>query len=180
MGRKPNALILQHFERGAKLNDSSNRYEHTCKACGEKFPKGRIDSLSNHLTKKCPALSMQDRQKAALELNNLPHLPESARGDLLVNGQKMDLPIGHQSQENWSALSVLAEVSRQIDSKEKHDDRSVHNQSAAGGRSSEPPRSTRLELQEHYTPENPPVSYEQRVQRDKKCKLIFFVLETGN
>ena len=119
MGRKPNALILQHFERGAKLNDSSNRYEHTCKACGEKFPKGRIDSLSNHLTKKCPALSMQDRQKAALELNNLPHLPESARGDLLVNGQKMDLPIGHQSQENWSALSVLAEVSRQIDSKEK-------------------------------------------------------------
>ena len=106
MGRKPNALILQHFERGAKLNDSSNRYEHTCKACGEKFPKGRIDSLSNHLTKKCPALSMQDRQKAALELNNLPHLPESARGDLLVNGQKMDLPIGHQSQENWSALSV--------------------------------------------------------------------------
>ncbi|KAH6716850.1 hypothetical protein BKA61DRAFT_312471 [Leptodontidium sp. MPI-SDFR-AT-0119] len=168
MGRKPNALILQHFERGAKLNDSSNRYEHTCKACGEKFPKGRIDSLSNHLTKKCPALSMQDRQKAALELNNLPHLAETARGELLMNGQTMELPIGHQSQENWSALSVLAEVSRQIDSKEKHDDRSVHNQSAAGGRSSEPPRGTRLELQEHYTPENPPVSYEQRVQRDKK------------
>ncbi|KAH7383663.1 hypothetical protein BKA64DRAFT_164406 [Cadophora sp. MPI-SDFR-AT-0126] len=168
MGRKPNALILQHFERGAKLNDSSNRYEHTCKACGEKFPKGRIDSLSNHLTKKCPALSMQDRQKAALELNNLPHLPESTRGEPLMNGKQMELPIGHQSQENWSALSVLAEVSRQIDSKEKHDDRSVHNQSATGGRSSEPPRSTRLELQEHYTPENPPVSYEQRVQRDKK------------
>ncbi|KAL2061810.1 hypothetical protein VTL71DRAFT_7188 [Oculimacula yallundae] len=168
MGRKPNALILQHFERGAKLNDSSNRYEHTCKACGEKFPKGRIDSLSNHLTKKCPALSMQDRQKAALELHNLPHLPENARGEVLMNGQTMELPIGHQSQDNWSALSVLAEVSRQIDSKEKHDDRSVHNQSAAGGRMSEPPRGIRLEIQEHYTPENPPVSYEQRVQRDKK------------
>jgi hypothetical protein len=25
------------------LNDSSNCYEHTCKACGEKFPEGRID-----------------------------------------------------------------------------------------------------------------------------------------
>lgn len=35
MGRKPNALILEFFERGAKLADQSNRYEHTCKRCGE-------------------------------------------------------------------------------------------------------------------------------------------------
>lgn len=35
MGRKPNALILEFFERGAKLADQSNRYEHSCKRCGE-------------------------------------------------------------------------------------------------------------------------------------------------
>ncbi len=32
MGRRPNALILQYFERGPKLQDQSNRYPHTCKA----------------------------------------------------------------------------------------------------------------------------------------------------
>lgn len=36
MGRKPNQLVLEFFERGAKLEDSSNRYQHTCKSCGEK------------------------------------------------------------------------------------------------------------------------------------------------
>ena len=35
MGRKPNALILEFFERGAKLADQSNRYEHSCKRCGQ-------------------------------------------------------------------------------------------------------------------------------------------------
>lgn len=26
MGRKPNAIVLEHFDRGAKLNDNSNRW----------------------------------------------------------------------------------------------------------------------------------------------------------
>ena len=30
MGRKPNQLILEFFERGQKLEDASNRYQHTC------------------------------------------------------------------------------------------------------------------------------------------------------
>lgn len=34
MGRKPNLLIQEFFQRGAKLDDQSNRYEHTCKKCG--------------------------------------------------------------------------------------------------------------------------------------------------
>ncbi|KAH8804968.1 hypothetical protein F5884DRAFT_435760 [Xylogone sp. PMI_703] len=170
MGRKPNALILEFFQRGAKLEDASNRYQHTCKACGEKFPKGRIDSLTTHLVKKCPAISLRDRQKALLELNNLPaDLADSARhrnGEIQMNGPTVELPLGNR---NWTALETLAEVSRQIDLSEKHDDRSVNNKS--GGpqtRGSEPPRSDRLELQEQYTLDNPPVSYEQRVQRDKK------------
>lgn len=34
--RRPNQLILEYFERGPKLEDASNRYQHTCKSCGEK------------------------------------------------------------------------------------------------------------------------------------------------
>ena len=36
MGRRPNQLILEYFERGPNLEDASNRYQHTCKSCGEK------------------------------------------------------------------------------------------------------------------------------------------------
>jgi hypothetical protein len=35
MGRRPKAWVRRFFDRGAKLDDASNRYEHTCKACGE-------------------------------------------------------------------------------------------------------------------------------------------------
>jgi hypothetical protein len=165
------ALILQHFERGAKLPDSSNRYQHTCKACGEKFPKGRIDSLTNHLVKKCPALSLEDRQKALLELNNLPQIGNGAGGSsgVPMNGPTVDLPINGRPWEPMTALSVLAEASRQMDLKEKHDERSVHNRSVGGNsRASEPPRADKLEVYEQYTLDNPPVSYEQRIQREKK------------
>lgn len=71
MGRKPNYVILQHFDRGAKLQDNSNRYQFRCKSCGEDFPKGRIDSLTNHLTKKCPAISQNERISACLALNGI-------------------------------------------------------------------------------------------------------------
>lgn len=173
------ALILEFFQRGAKLEDASNRYQHTCKACGEKFPKGRIDSLTTHLVKKCPAISLRDRQKALLELNNLPaDLADSARnrnGEVQMNGPTVELPLGNR---NWTALETLAEVSRQIDLSEKHDDRSTNNKGAGsqtGG--SEPPRADRLELQEQYTLDNPPVSYEQRVQRDKKSMSPFVTIQ---
>ena len=76
-----------------------------------------------------------------------------------MNGPTVELPVG---QRNWTALETLAEVSRQIDMSEKQPG------DTADGRLSEQPRSARLELQEQYTLDNPPVSYEQRVQRDKK------------
>ncbi|RDW91063.1 hypothetical protein BP5796_02228 [Coleophoma crateriformis] len=167
MGRKPNALILEFFERGAKLEDASNRYKHTCKSCGEKFPKGRIDSLTNHLVKKCPALDTRSRQKVLLQLNDLPDLADGTRGP---NGESQMNRPQVEVNRNWTALETLAEVSRQIDMNEKQDDRTVHNNSAgARSRTSEPPRQDRLELQEQYTLDNPPVSYEQRVQREKKA-----------
>ncbi|KAH8597226.1 hypothetical protein B0O99DRAFT_87967 [Bisporella sp. PMI_857] len=164
MGRKPNPLILAHFTRGAKLNDSSNRYEHTCKACGEIFPKGRIDSLTNHLVKKCPNISIQDRRKALLELNNLPYSAEGVR-DVIGEAQMHDASAaGADNQRSWTALETLAEVSRQIDMNDKQ----PGDATTGDVRASEQPRQGRLELQEQYTLDNPPVSYEQNVQRGKK------------
>ena len=136
MGRKPNQLILEFFERGQKLEDASNRYQHTCKACREKFPKGRIDSLTTHLFKKCPSIPLKDRQRAFLQINDLPdgESSEAIANSILNNeaarratvgkgaigkGQTVDLPIGTR---NWTALETLAEVSRQIDLNENTKD----------------------------------------------------------
>ncbi|KAL6704786.1 hypothetical protein ACN47E_007590 [Coniothyrium glycines] len=117
MGRRPNQLILEYFERGPKLEDASNRYQHTCKSCGEKFPKGRIDSLTNHLVKKCPALPLRDRQRALLQFHELPlpdtmAQPASSHGPAhMQSGRKLSLPFAPAKQ--LSALETLAEVSRQ-------------------------------------------------------------------
>ncbi|KAI2621131.1 hypothetical protein GGR54DRAFT_89836 [Hypoxylon sp. NC1633] len=163
MGRKPNPLILEFFERGAKLDDNSNRYHHRCKSCGEDFPKGRIDSLTNHLTKKCPAISEADRINACLALHGINGGSNHVRYDGLLHtgpnpgplpgpslGPSLDPSLEQsetqtqtqtqaqsqsqsqsqlQSQSqtpnpdhSWTALETLAEVSRQIEANEKHDD----------------------------------------------------------
>lgn len=67
-----------------------------------------------------------------------------------------------------TALETLAEVSRQ--QLDKHDDPSVHNRSVGEDIASEPPRAEKLELQEQYTLDNPPRSYEQRAHKEKKRK----------
>ncbi|KAF4547847.1 Hypothetical protein D9617_35g089980 [Elsinoe fawcettii] len=64
MGRKPNLLIQEFFERGAKLDDQSNRYEHTCKKCGMFFAKGRPDGMNRHLFEKCPNVTDYDKARA--------------------------------------------------------------------------------------------------------------------
>ncbi|KAL3480227.1 hypothetical protein BJX99DRAFT_220945 [Aspergillus californicus] len=117
MGRKPNQLILEFFIRGQKLEDASNRYQHTCKACGEKFPKGRIDSLTNHLVKKCQAIPLRDRQRVLLRLHELPDLADSdqnkdpnAAGQ--SKGKSVDVP--YTTRQNFDGLNVLAEASRQV------------------------------------------------------------------
>jgi hypothetical protein len=114
MGRKPNQLILEFFIRGPKLEDSSNRYQHTCKACGEKFPKGRIDSLTNHLVKKCQAIPLRDRQRVLLRLHELPDLAEgdANKDPNAPAGKKGDGSFG--TRPNFDGLNVLAEASRQV------------------------------------------------------------------
>lgn len=117
MGRKPNQLILEFFIRGQKLEDASNRYQHTCKACGEKFPKGRIDSLTNHLVKKCQAIPLRDRQRVLLRLHELPDLTDNDPNKAAAlagahKGKTVDLP--YTPRQNFDGLNVLAEASRQV------------------------------------------------------------------
>jgi hypothetical protein len=120
MGRKPNQLILEFFTRGAKLEDSSNRYEHTCKKCGEKFPKGRIDSLTTHLTRKCTAISQQERKHVLMRLHDIPDFPDLPEGGASNASNDPNAPAGNEgdgsfgSGPNFDGLNVLAEASRRV------------------------------------------------------------------
>ncbi|EXJ58698.1 hypothetical protein A1O7_06127 [Cladophialophora yegresii CBS 114405] len=71
MGRRPNPLMTEFFERGVKISDMSNRYEQTCKRCGEHFARGRSEAMIPHLTKKCPAISYAERASIIFRLHDL-------------------------------------------------------------------------------------------------------------
>ncbi|KAF5243669.1 hypothetical protein FAUST_2752 [Fusarium austroamericanum] len=168
MGRKPNPLILEYFVRGPKLNDNSNRYPHTCKQCGENFPKGRIDSLTTHITKKCPAIPESDRMRACLELHGITNARAPAERpppETQPNGQSVDVP---NLPQGWSALETLAEASRQVNLSENNRAQSVQ----ASADPSDPVNtqhvSDRFELHEQFTLDNPPVSYETRSQQGNR------------
>lgn len=131
--------------------------------CGEHFPRGRLDSLTSHLTKKCPAISEAERVNALLTLSGMSHASQrfqqsqaaqaQAQARAEANGSSVDLPM---MQRDWTALGVLAEVSRQIDLNEKNDDRGQPN-GAAPPLSAAPPDGQPLErfdLQEQFTMEN--------------------------
>ena len=131
MGRKPNQLILEFFIRGQKLEDNSNRYQHTCKACGEKFPKGRVDSLTNHLVKKCQAIPLRDRQRVLLRLHELPDLADSEQKDANVPEASKGKPgqITFSAKQNFDGLNVLAEASRQVGASDRTKRRQAYTQS---------------------------------------------------
>ncbi|GAB7361007.1 hypothetical protein MBLNU230_g1050t1 [Neophaeotheca triangularis] len=141
MGRKPNSLVLEFFERGDKLEDHSNRYQFTCKNCGDFFAKGRIDSLLGHVQKKCPNVTPWDRDRVAFHQQNNSQASRNAQINqsapetntmMAFNGfqnnqpdlVQYELPLPpfysqqdsqgpFYSQTGQSALETLAEVSRQ-------------------------------------------------------------------
>jgi len=121
MGRRPNQVILQFFHRGNRLDDKSNRYKHTCKACGEDFPKGRIERLTSHLEHECQAISCQDRRRALFLLRDATTLGKPGKGDAQghqVFGQgfhDMAANPGLGMERKLSGLEALAEASRQIE-----------------------------------------------------------------
>lgn len=103
------------------------RYPQTCKLCGEIFPKGRMDSMTTHLTKRCPRITESQRISACLALNGISN-PRSARSVHQSQQQQQAQQSQHvqqqhsqippldlamlQSQQGWTPLETLAEVSR--------------------------------------------------------------------
>ncbi|EQB44969.1 hypothetical protein CGLO_16217 [Colletotrichum gloeosporioides Cg-14] len=174
MGRKPNPVIGEYFTRGPKLADSSNRYPHTCKLCGENFPKGRGEVLHKHITEKCPAITPEERINAALGFAGL-HSGASAPRSMNLTVNQLDATaaaeVATEAPENWSALRTLAEASRQVGENEM-------GVPQAPGREVADPTARQMgmgmgmgmgfEVQEQFTLENPPVSYENRPARERK------------
>ncbi|KAJ0298664.1 hypothetical protein COL516b_009749 [Colletotrichum fioriniae] len=167
MGRKPNPVVGEYFTRGPKLPDSSNRYPHTCKLCGENFPKGRGEVLHKHITEKCPAITPEERINAALGFAGL-HSGSSAPRSMNLPLNQLDVAVAEvapEAPENWSALRTLAEASRQVGENE------MGAPSALGrDRSESAVRQLGIgfEVQEQFTLENPPCSYENRPGRERK------------
>lgn len=117
MGRHPNPVVSKHFTRGTKIGDGSNRYQWTCKQCGERFPKGRVDALYVHITKKCTALSRDEKTSLELEL----HETSLAVSTVCSQKNKVNLqkskkgvdPLWKPPEKDLDALNMLAEVSGQ-------------------------------------------------------------------
>ena len=119
MGRKPNQVILQYFNRGSKLDDASNRYQHTCRACGEHFPKGRIEALITHLTKKCPSIDFQQKQDIVIQFYDISDsghpggLPAPKSCNRVEKSKPISLPFS-PTKQNFNSLNILAEASRRV------------------------------------------------------------------
>ena len=108
MGRKPNPLVNEFFNRGKKLDDSSNRYEYTCKACDKFFDRGRIDTLTRHL-RTCGAIHEQDRRRALFKANGGPGSDISESGEEAEQAQVSQVAI--REKEDLTGLQLLAQAS---------------------------------------------------------------------
>merc|ERR1711881_306566 len=97
--------IRHFFERGPKLNDNSNRYQQTCKRCGEKFEKGRQEALVAHVAKACQGVSFQERERF---LSEIQHGKASAKSKKVPSSTAEPV----QAVPELSGLEALAEVSR--------------------------------------------------------------------
>ena len=118
MGRKVNPLISEHFDRGARLKDNSNRYQHTCKACGEHFSKGRFEVLLGHVLKRCPSIGGERRRQLVLRHHDLEapgrsSLQESGRVPSQYSSNLKSIANGASS--SYNGLSVLAEASQTVE-----------------------------------------------------------------
>ena len=131
MGRKPDVLIATYFERGAKLQDASNRYSFTCRGCNTLFPKGRTSHLIDHLignASRCPALTPEDiadivaiRASKSAEKMQQASAKRSAAYSFLEQESlstvrhKRQAIHEHGANSNLSGLEALAEASRRVE-----------------------------------------------------------------
>ncbi|KXJ92399.1 hypothetical protein Micbo1qcDRAFT_162673 [Microdochium bolleyi] len=203
MGRKQHPIIAQYFDRGAKLADNSNRYEYRCRNCGEHFPKGRLETLTLHITKRCPAITEAERVNACLALHGINSAAQAkaqaarlgdaaaaaaaaaatantnaaaAAAQLSPNTPAHGLPSApFVENQNWTPLQTLAEVSRQIEANEKHDEPVPVQQDELvdlTGGSADPAASMAnhtanlFELHDQLALDHPGVNYEEIAKRE--------------
>jgi hypothetical protein len=170
MGRKPNPIVVDHFTRGEKHNDNSNRYPQTCKHCGEHFHRGRPESLMTHITKKCPAISDADRLHACIMQSGIQDKAISYHPAPATNSHANGIAAAAlQVGQSWSALETLAEASRQVDMSEKGGNRDATN-ALASSPANPAYGSASFELQEQFTLDNPPTSVDGRSAKEKNGK----------
>lgn len=124
MGRKPNPLILEFFNRGAKLDDSSNRYKYDCKLCGSHFPRGRSNHLVSHLLTDCKFISAEDRIKVSQHINstNVGTISDAKNITNVVSHahptpsqRNLATSSSTRGESGLTGLEALAEASRQVE-----------------------------------------------------------------
>ncbi|KAL8761215.1 MAG: hypothetical protein Q9184_002647 [Pyrenodesmia sp. 2 TL-2023] len=123
MGRKPNQRVMEYFDRGARLIDNSNRYEHTCKACGELFPKGRVETLITHIERRCPSIRRANGVHTSPPASQSYHPDTGANGTssnalehfigTISEAKQLVLPLN--SRTSLSGLEALVEASTQLE-----------------------------------------------------------------
>ena len=122
--------MAEFFQRGAKIGDQSNRYEQTCKRCGEHFSRGRTEALVPHLTKRCPSITKIERAKIVFRLHDLavpdlhPYIdptfnPETGQAGGANLQQDSNQPTANTTffenrEQHFDGLNVLAEASRRV------------------------------------------------------------------
>jgi hypothetical protein len=111
MGRRPDQEVAEYFERGPKLQDSSNRYEQTCKKCGEVFPKGRSDNLRSHLRVCLPSDRERNRSIDTATASVLPlSMSSSASVDSRSSGDSdivmLEHPISLAAHSGYSSPTM--------------------------------------------------------------------------
>lgn len=124
------------------------------------------------------------KQRLVLEFNNLPEIADRTSNQHMsiqtANNQQTTAIRGRPFQ-GMTPLETLAEVSRDM-AESEHRNHRPGNGSPLGENQVTMSRGDNLELQEQYTLDNPPMSYESRTQRDKKgqCKQFFYCLTDTN
>jgi hypothetical protein len=119
MGRRPSPIVVHYFARGAKIGNVSNRYEHTCRLCGERFPKGRTEDMHKHISTKCNGLSLREKTDLVLQIAGIK--ATIAASGTAQNERKREIrkklssPFSAAQQQNFNGLNVLAEVSGRVE-----------------------------------------------------------------
>ena len=115
MGRKSNPITSKHFSRGDKIQDASNRYQYTCRHCGEHFPKGRLETLYGHVTQRCTALSTTEKRNVVLHIREIDLAAAAAAAAKNQSTPKLSRGTGQPGpsphNQDCARLNALAEVS---------------------------------------------------------------------